>query len=813
MTTVPQRSGPGMPQTSPALMQHRPHTNGTNVAAMYGITPDVTAVSRPLTALEGASRASRSTDTDTETAHPIVRGSLRAAWLQIMLPADRPRRVAEMLASGDKKYVTIKGEFTAAMIEAHIQGRTTYATTLDLDGLARLGIVDRDEGGEEALIADLARLKRTGIAAVAIAMTTPGGHSGGHVITAYDSFYPAADIRSQLTSVLKDVNEVWPGSNQGVRLPIGYHKRARSWGTMLTINQAGAIERLDLNDPAQRQQAWRILMAIRNPAPPVAPIVEKPAPTPIIHRTSPRTAGHQDYREIRARFNAEHSWESLLERYGGQQRRDGWTCNCGYAHSHAVQLVVTNQDKLVSYSPNCRWAPLSGTGKAQDKFGLYCLVEHHNNAAAAFQAYNPIEPRTKAAPTPEHRTADAERKRQERDRTREAARSAAAELQSQIADRAANDADLKPRAQIVLQLLLDCARDRDWCRPSIAALCSFSAKLRTNGEPYSDRCIQLALNELMQAGYIVCDDRTGRNRQTTIWRFVARQTAEVWVKCDQAEKALDPPVCAEISPEYISSTNSGSESGIASEAPPIVVPDPVVPSATPWRDLLSEVRRLAREACEAEWYHRDYNSYDLWALTRERDRLRSVIREKGEPTVTELHGPDGAIAYPGGAAWLPTKAAEDWYETEVMQPVAVPQPPIEPGAIIELDPPADEEPAQPARRVPLTPTVAPAYREQLRRMSATELLGEQTKHTRTIKKHGMHFWVQQVRDKLAAVNMELEQRVGGDIPEPTNRPAAELWPDLAPEPTPDRPKQRRSGRRSPAINHFGLTHAMQGVAQ
>ena len=98
-------------------------------------------------------------------------------------------------------------------------------------------------------------------------------------------------------------------------------------------------------------------------------------------------------------------------------------------------------------------------------------------------------------------------------------------------------------------------------------------------------------------------------------------------------------------------------------------------------------------------------------------------------------------------------------------------------------------------------------------MSATELLGEQTKHTRTIKKHGMHFWVQQVRDKLAAVNMELEQRVGGDIPEPTNRPAAELWPDLAPEPTPDRPKQRRSGRRSPVIDLFGLTHAMQGVAQ
>ena len=72
-----------------------------------------------------------------------------ADWLESMLPPGRPRRLSEMMSSGARKYQDIKGgNFSQTMIEAHVSGRATYAATLDCDGLARLGIIDRDEGAK-----------------------------------------------------------------------------------------------------------------------------------------------------------------------------------------------------------------------------------------------------------------------------------------------------------------------------------------------------------------------------------------------------------------------------------------------------------------------------------------------------------------------------------------------------------------------------------------------------------------------------------------------------------------------------------------
>jgi hypothetical protein len=61
-----------------------------------------------------------------------------------------------------------------------------------------------------------------------------------------------------------------------------------------------------------------------------------------------------------------------------------------------------------------------------------------------------------------------------------------------------------------------------------------------------------------------------------------------------------------------------------------------------------------------------------------------------EPTTAEdaLHGPDGAIAYQDGAAYLPTPAAVAWYE-------ALPKPKRPAPEVLQIPEP---EPVSPARR-------------------------------------------------------------------------------------------------------------------
>jgi hypothetical protein len=203
-----------------------------------------------------------------------------------LLPVERPRRIASMREFG-AKYADIARGAPAPerWLERHASGEVTYACTIDdlpnLGGVARSGAIDVDQGGRERLIEQLRVFVANGLHAFAICVSTPSGHAGGHVWLLYPESAPARDIAYQMRCLAlpsEKAAEVWP-SNQNIRLPFGFHRRAKTFGEFIYLTRDDEIVSFDLDDPAQRASAAGFAMALAraNPLPPAAPSA-KPAP-------------------------------------------------------------------------------------------------------------------------------------------------------------------------------------------------------------------------------------------------------------------------------------------------------------------------------------------------------------------------------------------------------------------------------------------------------------------------------------------------------------------------------------------------------
>ena len=210
--------------------------------------------------------------------------------------------------------------------------------------------------------------------------------------------------------------------------------------------------------------------------------------------------------DVRARFDEENNWSDLLGAAGGTEMRSGyWACNCGVQHTHDIQIAVTSQDKIVSYSPNCKWVD---QGKALDKFGWYVDHTHGGNYRAALEAkareYGIWIDRTKRTkPTPEEpqpvrtqtseQAADAARKRLARQRE-------AVETRDAVLGRAAIDDDMPWQSRDLLDVHLQIAGKRGWHQASNARMAEMASALL--GKELSERWIQRANVYLIDNGYI-----------------------------------------------------------------------------------------------------------------------------------------------------------------------------------------------------------------------------------------------------------------------------------------------------------------------
>lgn len=271
--------------------------------------------------------------------------------------------------------------------------------------------------------------------------------------------------------------EIWP-SGTAIRLPLGVHTWTGRRGTLIRPGLPDAD--IDTAEGLEIGLATLISLAPSPLPPPLVREVAPIAPVAPVARPTVATSGRTSAREVIASFNAEHPVDALLGRYGATRTREGYACTCGVAHEHETQLIVTAQGRIVFFSPRCRWAPSRTDRNGRpiaDAFDLYTQVEHRGDKTAALKAYNPIAPRPAE---PEHQEAERaapdaatlEARARDAARKREARRAEAAANREGARTRAAESTALgaSPTAAGVLRLMFDIAGDRDWCRPSKAAL-------------------------------------------------------------------------------------------------------------------------------------------------------------------------------------------------------------------------------------------------------------------------------------------------------------------------------------------------------
>jgi len=315
----------------------------------------------------------------------------------------RAQKHAKMTARGTKKYFHVKnyendpdGEhlpITDEEIHAHLLGQATYAVPLiGTDELASAGLIEQDAGGIDTARRILAAAEARGVVMFAIIVKGSDGHDGCHPWVLYDGRYDPKAIRAQLKQIAEDAgastDEIHP-NNTNIRLPFGLHLRSQTRGR--TLLQSGEL----FENDTELDAAERAVMALPlNGQPPevIYKVINKPVSNNIIRYSAP---GRASLADVKARFNAENTWPELLSDKGGIELRGGWACNCGAQHTHPIQIAITSQDKIVSFSPNCKWAPHRDSGKALDKFGFYVDQWHSGNVVAALKELNPIQAKTR----------------------------------------------------------------------------------------------------------------------------------------------------------------------------------------------------------------------------------------------------------------------------------------------------------------------------------------------------------------------------------------------------------------------------------
>jgi hypothetical protein len=316
----------------------------------------------------------------------------------------RAQRHAVMKASGAKKYVHVKnyetdpeGEhlpITDEEIHAHLLGQATYAVPLiGTDGLASAGLIEQDAGGIDMARRILAAAEACGVVMFAIVVKGSDGHDGCHAWALYDGRYDPKAIRAQLHQIALDAgastNEIYP-NNTNIRLPFGRHLRSNTRGRLAL--QSGETYDLDDGDQLSMGEATVLALPLNSAPPTFVKELKDVTPCNIQRKITP---GRANLADVKARFNADHTWSELLSDKGGIEMRGGWVCNCGYKHAGSLQIAITSQDKIVSFSPNCSWAPHRDSGKALDKFGFYVDQWHAGDVVAALKTLNPIKPKTR----------------------------------------------------------------------------------------------------------------------------------------------------------------------------------------------------------------------------------------------------------------------------------------------------------------------------------------------------------------------------------------------------------------------------------
>jgi hypothetical protein len=242
---------------------------------------------------------------------------LSAALYAAVLPPGGPPRCALMNGPDrDRKYSDPpKGHrLSAEDVRDHLAGRRTWAAALrDAEGLAVAGCRDYDGDDGEGAALGLQALDAAASASLTGFAILVAGRA--HVWAFYRRPAPAADIAHQLATLLPaGPGEVYPSGNN-IRLPLGYHRRALTRGTLVLCDG----QRFDLDRPADLTDGLRaILRLARNAAPPEAPPEARRRSSGNLAPTDPA------------------AWDGLDAAHGGRI----------WASSRYTRILIPNHDQL-----------------------------------------------------------------------------------------------------------------------------------------------------------------------------------------------------------------------------------------------------------------------------------------------------------------------------------------------------------------------------------------------------------------------------------------------------------------------------------
>jgi hypothetical protein len=548
------------------------------------------------------------------------------------------------------------------------------------------------------------------------------------------------------------------------------------------------------------------------------------------HRTAPAAAGRPGRyvaAETIAAANEANDLGAYLESQGAhlvhvKDEQRYYSGLAGDVHTHQITYVVSpaahGRGHIgKSYSPNGR-LNITDFPQGFRFFDAYCAIEHGGNVVAALKALTPgrparnagqrqpayqVEPPAALSPIErQRRAAENERKQLQRQQA------AAATFQA-LRARAAADSMMDARAQRMLEIHLQLAGQDLKHTQSVIG--------QANLAHYSERNAQL-----VEHGYIT---RTLRGRKkTALWTL--QQSSTQCVTMPQNTNSGVILESGEGSPMYILESDSYSDSRV-SEGGRAVQPDSPLPAAPAetaiaYRELLSQVRHLAREVAEPLWMLRDYDEWSAAQLQAEAERLQTALDQAAaaaapvEPPAVRVVEPAALETHPEPAEYLATytePAIEPSGEYTGGSKYHIPDLTRlawadETFRLIDL-PAASDEPAPqapPARRRAGRPRGAVSagdrYRADVALMDECRLAGEIKKHTATLKKHAGAAWLDQVRRKLAIVQAEIDDRAGGAA-----RSAGQLQAGTAPI------GRSRAGNRPPSQAQAALGLAMPHIHQ
>lgn len=438
--------------------------------------------------------------------------------------------------------------------------------------------------------------------------------------------------------------------------------------------------------------------------------------------------GRASLADVKARFNAEHTLDSLLISYGATQTSDGYSCPfC--SHTHATTLYISKQGRLFSYSPNC----LLHTNKGWDAFGLYCKIDHDDDVIAAVKTLNPIEPKKQKLPVEplEYSPAEVARRQAYNDKRRAARHAETLAALEALYDRVCNlpftsavpvgvNAEKhSDRAHLLFVYLYGLAVDAG--RLQVAPT---NEKIAAD-LGWCERYVAYAFRELEASG-------TGKRQGGKSAFGNQPNQAATWTFFREPS-----PIPMAVQPAASDAPNLGCKPDCDAKCTPLYI-------ASNTHDPIKELVRGGAQPAQ---------------LDSDAPAPKAECHQAAPEGASASYQPEWAMEWSDKPYTGESKHSADFATRWAWSNEAI-KPSNDAADVADLVEQAEIVPISPAKtRQKSNEGIVPIdrYHAKITRMTVAELRTEKRKQENTIRKHAKAFWVREVREKLALVERLLAE--------------------------------------------------------